>query len=310
MDIRNVSVDDFLVWPDDRPTDGDMIRDFIAAGRSRDEWLFIGYVDGVPTLRIGYRTSPFMNDPTRSGSLPATRLFAIGREGTDRSELFREFIQQTVPRDLPDDVDTLETRLNESKHADAEVRARELEAIGFHLLMAKVVYIWNGRTLPDPRAEMTFRSAEQIGRAAYTEVIARAGAGGLDREMVYYQNHTDINHWAEEHVRYLGDRDDLFSVAYMADEQVGLVALDNPDESAYISYVAVIPEHRGKGYANDLVRYGTNLALEAGWSRPIRAQTDLVNVPMRTAFTSHGYEEEPRTRTWGHFLNFKPAHMD
>lgn len=304
MDIRNVSIDDFLIWPDDRPTDGDMIREFIAAGRSRDEWLFIGYVDGVPTLRIGYRTSPFLSDPTRSGSLPATRLFGIGREGTGHAELFREFIQQTLPRDLPDDVHVLETRLNESKHADAGVRARELEAIGFSLLMAKVVYIWNGSTLPDPRAEMTFRNAEQIGRAAFTEAIARAGAGGLDREMVYYQKHVDINHWADEHVRYLGERDDLFSVAYMAGEPVGLVALDNPDESAYISYVAVIPEHRGNGYANDLVRYGTKLAIEAGWSVPIRAQTDLVNVPMRTAFTNLGYEKEPRTRTWGHFLNF------
>ncbi len=310
MDIRNVSVDEFLVWPDDRPTDGDMIRDFIAAGRSRNEWLFIGYVDGVPTLRIGYRTSPFMNDPTRSGSLPATRLFAIGREGTGDGTLFREFIHRTVPRDLPDDVNTLETRLNESKHADAEERARELEEIGFRLLMGKTVYVWNGGSLPDPRPEMTFRGAEQIGRDAYTEVIARAGKGGLDREMVHYQEHTDINHWAEEHLRYLGDRDDLLIVAYMAEEPVGLVALDNPDGLAYISYVAVMPDHRGNGYANDLVRHGTKLALEAGWSLPIRAQADLVNVPMCTAFTSHGYEQEPRSRTWGHFLNFKLDNMD
>ncbi|MBK5266321.1 MAG: GNAT family N-acetyltransferase [Acidimicrobiia bacterium] len=69
----------------------------------------------------------------------------------------------------------------------------------------------------------------------------------------------------------------------------GLVTLNNPDESAYISYIAVVPDHRGNGYANDLVRHGTKLALEAGWGLPIRAQTDLINVPMRTAFTSHGY---------------------
>jgi ribosomal protein S18 acetylase RimI-like enzyme len=122
--------------------------------------------------------------------------------------------------------------------------------------------------------------------------------------MVHYQKHMNINHWAEEHLRYLGERGDLFVVAYMADEPVGLVTLDNPDESAYISFIAVIPDHRGNGYANDLVRHGTKLALEAGWGPPIRAQTDLINVPMRAAFTRHGYEEEPQSRTWGHLLNF------
>lgn len=62
-------------------------------------------------------------------------MFGIGREGTEYAELFRKFIQQTVPRDLPDDIHLLLTKLNESKHADAETRTRELEAIGFRLLM-------------------------------------------------------------------------------------------------------------------------------------------------------------------------------
>jgi hypothetical protein len=101
MEIRDVSVDEFLGWPDDRPTDGDMIRELISTARSREAWLFIGYVDDAPTLRIGYRTSPFTHDPTHSGTLPATRLFGIGLEGTEYAELFRTSSNRRFPETCP-----------------------------------------------------------------------------------------------------------------------------------------------------------------------------------------------------------------
>lgn len=303
MDVRNVSVDDFLVWPDDRPTDGDMIRDFIAAGRSREEWLFIGYVDDAPTLRIGYRTIPRTVNPENSGSLASTRLFAIGREGTDRAELFRTLVDQTIPRDLPDDVHLLETRLNESKHADAEVRAAELEAVGFQLLMAKSEFVWYGTAIADPRPEMQFRTVEEVGRKTYTDLIAMVGVGGLDREMAHYKAHMDINHWAEEHLLYLGDRDDMLVVGYIAEEPIGVVSFMTVEDNGWLAYVGVRPEHRGNGYVDDLVRCGTQLGINEGWNR-IRAQTDLVNRPTRESFERCGYREAPGSRMWGHVLAF------
>lgn len=303
MDIRNVPVDDFLVWPDDRPTDGDMIRDLIEAGRSREDWLFIAYVDGTPTLRVGYRTTPLTANPEHSGSLASTRVFAIGREGTSQPELFRNFLDQTIPRDLPDDVHVLETRLNESKHADAEVRAAELEAVGFRQLMAKIEYVWDGSSPAEPRPEMTFRTAEEVGRSYYTDLIAEVGQGGLDREMAHYKAHMDINHWAEQHVRYLGDRDDLLAIGYVDEDPIGVVAFTNPVEYGWLAYVGVRPEHRGNGYSDDLVRYGTQMGINEGWST-IRAQTDLENQPMRHSFQRCGYREEAGTRMWGHLLDF------
>ncbi len=75
------------------------------------------------------------SNPAHSGALATTRVFAFGREGTDQPDLYRSFIAQTLPTELPADVHLLETRLNESKHADAATRAAELVAVGFGELM-------------------------------------------------------------------------------------------------------------------------------------------------------------------------------
>ncbi|MDH3193043.1 MAG: GNAT family N-acetyltransferase [Acidimicrobiia bacterium] len=302
MDIRNVSVEDFLVWPDDQPDDAEAIKALIDAGRAQPDWFYVGYLDGRPSMRIGYRTSPFLANPAHSGTLSETRLFAVGREGTEHTDEYRAFIDATLPSGLPDDVRLLETRLRESKHADAETRATQLEEIGFRCLMEKTGYVRSGGELPPPRPGIHFKTVEDVGRDAFTRLIAIVGGDGLDREMAHYQSHMDIQHWAEEHVRYLGDQNDLLMIGYLDGRPIGLVGLNDPGAEPYLSFIGVVPDQRGNGYVDDLVRHGTNVAIERGWN-PLRAETDMGNLPMRRSFERCGYRMEPGTRLWGHLLD-------
>jgi RimJ/RimL family protein N-acetyltransferase len=55
-----------------------------------------------------------------------------------------------------------------------------------------------------------------------------------------------------------------------------------------ISYVGVLPEHRGNGYADELLLEASHLLVEAG-AGEIVAATDVGNAPMAAAFARCGY---------------------
>jgi RimJ/RimL family protein N-acetyltransferase len=68
---------------------------------------------------------------------------------------------------------------------------------------------------------------------------------------------------------------------------------------AIITYLAVLPAHRGHGYIDDILAEGTRVL--AGQDVPrIRASTDLGNVPMANAFRRAGYANYQReiNMTW------------
>jgi hypothetical protein len=53
------------------------------------------------------------------------------------------------------------------------------------------------------------------------------------------------------------------------------------DYNPIIAYLAVLPEHRGNGYINDILAEGTRILAQHEIPR-IRASTDLGNTPWRT----------------------------
>ena len=57
---------------------------------------------------------------------------------------------------------------------------------------------------------------------------------------------------------------------------------------ADISYVGVLPEHRGNGYADELLLEASHLLVEGG-ATEIVAATDVGNTPMAAAFARCGY---------------------
>ncbi|CAA9212438.1 MAG: hypothetical protein AVDCRST_MAG41-44 [uncultured Corynebacteriales bacterium] len=63
-----------------------------------------------------------------------------------------------------------------------------------------------------------------------------------------------------------------------------------------VGYLGVVPEHRGRGYVDDLLGVGTRfLAVEQDADR-IVANTDVGNLPMAAAFARAGYADTGRHR--------------
>ena len=56
-----------------------------------------------------------------------------------------------------------------------------------------------------------------------------------------------------------------------------------------MGYLAVLPQHRGHGYVDEILEYITRFHIGDG-ARQITATTDAVNTPMAAAFDRAGYK--------------------
>ncbi|MGW1177343.1 GNAT family N-acetyltransferase [Kitasatospora sp. NPDC002543] len=61
-----------------------------------------------------------------------------------------------------------------------------------------------------------------------------------------------------------------------------------------VGYLGVLPEHRGHGYADDILAGITRILAEETAPERVRADTDLTNTPMAAAFTRLGYRNDSR----------------
>ncbi|HEY0699283.1 MAG TPA: GNAT family N-acetyltransferase, partial [Micromonospora sp.] len=71
-------------------------------------------------------------------------------------------------------------------------------------------------------------------------------------------------------------------------EPVGLTVPGRNHNDPIVAFVGVLPEHRGHGYAYDLLVEATQLLVETGADR-IVAATDQTNTPMAATFARAGY---------------------
>lgn len=143
-------------------------------------------------------------------------------------------------------------------------------------------------TPPEPH-RLRFEAADDD---AFVRLFARATAGSLDvmtrRELAT----TDVETFARAEVDFYrscpGDRG-WWRVAYDgAGDTVGIAIPSATPTSRNVGYLAVLPEHRGHGYVDDLLAYVTSFHVRDGASR-ITATTDAVNSPMAGAFDRAGY---------------------
>ncbi|HEX6231636.1 MAG TPA: GNAT family N-acetyltransferase [Jiangellaceae bacterium] len=108
-----------------------------------------------------------------------------------------------------------------------------------------------------------------------------------------------VKHYEKELANYRSPRD-WWRVATLPDgEPVGLITPARNDYNPVIGYIAVLPEHRGNGYIDEILAEGTRI-LSAQDVPRIRAATDLGNTPMANAFRRAGYVNFERTinMTW------------
>lgn len=108
-----------------------------------------------------------------------------------------------------------------------------------------------------------------------------------------------VRQYEDEFAGYSSPRDWWRIATLPEGDPVGFVIPARNDYNPIVAYLAVLPQHRGRGYVDAILAEGTRILAAQNVSR-IRAATDLNNTPMAEAFRRAGYVNFERaiTMTW------------
>lgn len=218
--------------------------------------------------------------------------------------LLRAAMSKALPEDAvpPNHIRYVPPDWREDPVAERGVRERltALERTGSRLFVERLRLEWSpGTPLPEPDPRLLFRPLRDT--EELIDLMTRVLAGTLDAHSVEdlrrgSPREVALAHFEGEMGRYVSPRD-WWRVAALADgTPVGFVTPGRNHYSPVIGYLAVLPEHRGRGYVHGILAEGTRFLAGMGVPR-IRAATDLGNVPMANAFRRAGYA------TRAHVLN-------
>jgi RimJ/RimL family protein N-acetyltransferase len=94
--------------------------------------------------------------------------------------------------------------------------------------------------------------------------------------------------------RMLGDRAWWRIAETAGGEAVGFGVPSRNSDFPVVGYLGVLPEHRGHGYADDIVAEITRILVAEAGADTIHADTDLANRPMAATFERAGYRNFAR----------------
>jgi len=281
------------------------LDDDLAAGRRRPEWMWVALRGDHLLARVAWwgRTgddTPFLLD-----------VFDIDDGSADRVDLGVQLLQTAMAEVLPTGTRPPEYnrdvppdwREGEVTRRVVEDRMAALEHAGARLFVERLRFQWRpGTPIPEPRGRLVFRPVRD------TEEILTLMTLVLDGTLDAHSRHrltqmsarqVAIRHYEDELARYRSPRD-WWRIATLPDgKPVGFVTPARNDYNAIIAYIAVLPEHRGNGYIDEILTEGTRILMSQDVPR-IRAATDLGNTPMANAFQRAGYVDFERAinMTW------------
>lgn len=298
--LRVRTVHDAADFVGDSDLDLGSIQTLWDSGDSRPEWCFVADDGGSRLGRVGFRVSPTTSDPAWLGTLPAYEAAVYGLEVSGSREVGRRLFAHAV-REIGTALPaTLELRLNTAFRDDARALATLAEGWGFTLFQEKRGFEWkdDGSDVDLPR-RLEFLSVDEAGIEAYRSVMARCGEGTLDRNDRYYWEGCGPDNWAGQMTEYLDPEDaPMWLLGYARDEPVGYVAVVRDEELvSTIAHIGVVPEHRGHGYAGDLLAAATAVARRAGLARML-SDVDVFNRPMAETMRRAGHAEHPDWHVW------------
>jgi RimJ/RimL family protein N-acetyltransferase len=157
--------------------------------------------------------------------------------------------------------------------------------------LERLRYEWTtGAPVPEPSGRLTFRPEPDD--EVFVDAFRRIAVGTLDHATRQALLTMDPEAQAREDVAdyrlMAGDRA-WWRLAHTPDGRLAGVALPSANGSGpVVGYLGVLPEHRGHGYAGDLLGEITRVLTGTGAER-IAADTDAVNVPMARTFERAGY---------------------
>ncbi|MCM2576925.1 GNAT family N-acetyltransferase [Streptomyces meridianus] len=251
-------------------------------GEYRPDWTWVALREGRVVARAAWWGAPGDQEPHALDWFD----FADGEAATATellrtAPLYAEYDLLVPPgwRDLP------------AVRAAAQARIDAAEAAGMKLLVERFRYEWTvGHGLPDRPGRLDFRPEPDD--EVVLDVLRRVGHGSLDA-------HT--RHTAHEHGEEAAAREELdllsrlpsprswWRLAHTPDGRVAGIQVPALNSAgACVGFIGVLPEHRGNGYAYELLAECTH-QLAAEGATTIAAATDQHNHPMVAAFARAGY---------------------
>ena len=172
----------------------------------------------------------------------------------------------------------------------AQARITAAEAVGMTPLVERYGYRWTPRCgLPARPGRLEFRPEPDDD--VLLGLFRRVHQGSLDAHAQRAVAASGLDAAAAEDLeilRLMPSPREWWRLATAGGEVVGLTVPSRNYTDPIIGYVAVLPEHRGHGYAYDLLVEATRLLVAEGADR-IAANTDVTNLPMAATFAKAGY---------------------
>lgn len=276
------------------------LADDLVDGRRRPEWMWVAVRGDRVLARLAWWTkagddTPFLLDILDLDDTAADRV-DIG------VRLLRTAMATVVPpgtrppeylRDIPSD-----WREVAPARRVVEDRLAVVERVGAHPFVERLRFQWNpGTPVPEPNGRLTFRTPHDT--EELLDLMTRVLDGTLDAHSQdsltrLSAREAAVEHFEEELAHYSSPRDWWRVATLPGGAPVGFVTPARNDYNPIIGYIAVLPEHRGNGYIDDILAEGTRVLAAQDVPR-IRAATDLGNTPMANAFLRAGYDNFERT---------------
>ncbi|MFI2433487.1 GNAT family N-acetyltransferase [Streptomyces sp. NPDC018693] len=259
--------------------------------RYRPDWKRVALRDGRVVARAAWWGGPDDSEPLTAEWFD----FADGEEAAGaellRTAPWRVGLEVNLPAGWRDDP---------VRRAAADARYAAARAAGFRLFVERFVYRWTPqcglpdrqgrlRFAPEPDDTVFFDALRRIHSATLDAHARKAIAeGGLDQAA---QEELDFFHWCPSPREW-------WQVARTPDGDLAGIHIPAHNPSGpCIGFIGVLPEHRGHGYAYDLLAECTHFLVERG-AEFIAAATDRANAPMAAHFARAGY---PVVRERTHF---------
>ncbi|MFF7640626.1 GNAT family N-acetyltransferase [Streptomyces canus] len=188
--------------------------------------------------------------------------------------------------------------------AAAEARLTAVQKAGHELLVERYLYRWTPEHgLPDRPGRLEFRPEPDD--AVFFDLLRRIHSATLDAHALKAMEEGGLDRAAQEELDFFHwcpSPREWWQIAYTPQGEVAGVhiPLHNPSGPC-VGFIGVVPEHRGHGYAYDLLAECTHWLVEQG-AEFVSGATDRGNFPMAANFAKAGY---PVVRER---LNCRPTH--
>ncbi|MER6675314.1 GNAT family N-acetyltransferase [Streptomyces sp. NPDC000983] len=175
--------------------------------------------------------------------------------------------------------------------AAADTAFAAARAAGYEPLVERYLYRWTPECgLPERPGRLAF--APEADDAVFLDALRRIHSATLDAHALKAIEEGGVEQAAREELEFFHwcpSPREWWQVARNADgEPVGIHIPARNQTSAVIGFIGVLPEHRGNGYAYDLLVECTRFLAEQG-AESISGATDRGNFPMAANFARAGH---------------------